>query len=95
MLYRVRDLIPRAISGDDLDMTSRPEKNCRNRITWRPEHLLIRLADPNNLRKIQAIQDELVEALLPPRVWPQRILGLLQEDFQVVRQYLERNRHTT
>ena len=68
MLYRVRDLILRAISGDDLDMTSRPEKNYRNRITWRPEHLLIYLADPNNLRKIQAIQDELVEALLLPRV---------------------------
>lgn len=95
MLQGVRELLPRAISGDDLDMTSRPEKNCRNRVAWRAEHMLQRFADPTNLRKIQAIQDELVDALLPPHVWPQRILALLSGDFQSIRQYLERNRQAT
>lgn len=95
MLMKVRELLPRAISGDRLDLSSRPEKNNRNRISWRPEHTLIRLADPTNLRRIQSIQDELVDALLPPHVWPQRILGLLKNDFEVVRRYLERNVNTT
>jgi len=95
ILYKVRELLPRAITDDDLDLSCRPEENCWNKITWKTEHTLARLPDPANLGRIQAIQDEFVESRLPPNVWLQRLLYLLQWDFQVIRTYLEENVKTT
>jgi len=48
MLSKVQELIPEAISCDDLNQNSRPEKNCRNRITWRADHYMKRFSELNN-----------------------------------------------
>jgi hypothetical protein len=69
--------------------------NAKHRVRWQPVAFLTRVNDVDNLKKIQAIEDELHLSLIPQRLWPQRILPLLHDDFQSVHAYLESNPETT
>jgi hypothetical protein len=95
MIARVKTFLPRAKARYQVDEESRPNSNLKKQIRWHTAHQLCSIDDRQILPKVQAIEDELFESLVPYRVWPQRIIPLLKNDFQVVRSYLENNVETT
>ena len=94
-LYNIRELMPRARGRHDIDHTARPDKNARHRITWQDKHRITAAKDSNNLARLQAIQDELFNSMIPYSLWAERIIPLLDRDFLPVRQYLENNIQTS
>lgn len=91
MRTNVRAILPRARVNPFDEEGFHP----KHRIKWQPAAFLVRINEVDNLQKIQAIEDELFHALIPQRLWPQRILPLLHDDFQAVHAYLEANEGTT
>jgi hypothetical protein len=95
MIERVHSILPRAKAPDQVDGASRPDSNLKKQIRWTANHNISSIEDPRILPKVQEVEDELLESLVPYRVWPQRIIPLLRNDFQVIRSYLEHNPTTT
>jgi hypothetical protein len=95
MAGRVRTFLPRARTAAQVDEDSRPDNNLKKQIRWTTDFYIQNIEDQSTLKRIQAVENELFESLIPYRVWPQRILTLLKNDFLSVREYLENNTATT
>jgi hypothetical protein len=91
----VRTFMPRARTTAQVDAESRPDINLKKQIRWTTEFYIQDAEDGTIHRRLQAIENELFESLIPYRAWPQRILVLLKNDFLAVRAYLEKNVATT
>ena len=85
---RVRQVWPQLISENDLFDHEARNNNAKNRSVWTDKHKMKNTRDPQLLRKLELVQAELRDTLVPYKTWPTRILPLLEEDFVVVARFI-------
>ena len=87
--HRVKQVWPKLIGEDDLQDHESRNSNAKNRSVWSEKQKMKNTRDPHILQKLELIQAELRDTLVPYKTWPARILPLLEEDFIVVARFLK------